>query len=156
MLEQWVIDQLDPPQGRKAQHPADPQRMIRTGTQAVDGWAKDNGFTFLFCSGNLAPREMYENLRNDTSAKIILVDGTREKAKLPLFAGSFPDRRDQWQCPRPWPAVRDGDEQSNKHVRRSPTRRIAANGASRLRHQRGRDRRYKPSCWLRGDVIRVM
>ena len=88
MLEQWVIDKLNPLKGEKLIILADPQRMIRAGAQAVDGWAKDNGFTVLFCSGNLALREMYENLRNDTSAKIILVDRTREKAKLPLF---YPD-----------------------------------------------------------------
>ncbi len=31
---------------------------------------------------------MYENLRDDPSAKLILVDRTRDKAKLPLF---YPD-----------------------------------------------------------------
>jgi hypothetical protein len=69
MLEQWVIDKLSPLKGEKLIILADPQRMIRAGAQAVDGWAKDNGFTLLFCSGNLALREMYENLRGDTSAK---------------------------------------------------------------------------------------
>ena len=88
MLEQWVIDKLNPLKGEKLIILADPQRMIRAGAQAVDGWAKENSFTVLFCSGNLALREMYENLRNDPSAKIILVDRTREKAKLPLF---YPD-----------------------------------------------------------------
>src|ERR1017187_8174366 len=88
MLEQWVIEKLNPLKGEKLIIVADPQRMIRSGAQAVDGWAKDNGFTVLFCSGNLALREMYENLRSDTSAKIILVDRSREKAKLPLF---YPD-----------------------------------------------------------------
>jgi hypothetical protein len=33
----------------------------------------------LFCSGNLALREMYENLRDDPTAKLILVDRTRDK-----------------------------------------------------------------------------
>jgi hypothetical protein len=88
MLEEWVIDKLNPLKSEKLVILADPQRMIRTGAQAVDGWAKQNNFTVLFCSGNLALREMYENLRNDPSAKIILVDRTREKAKLPLF---YPD-----------------------------------------------------------------
>src|SRR5437867_1457891 len=88
ILEQWVIDQLNPRKGEKLIILADPQRMIRAGAQAVDGWAKDNGFTVLFCSGNLALREMYENLRDDSSAKIILVDRTRGKTKLPLF---YPD-----------------------------------------------------------------
>lgn len=87
-LEQWVIDKLNPIKGEKLIILADPQRMIRAGAQAVDGWAKENSFTVLFCSGNLAMREMYENLRSDPSAKIILVDRTREKAKLSLF---YPD-----------------------------------------------------------------
>jgi hypothetical protein len=87
-LEQWVIDKLNPLKGQKLIILADPQRMIRAGAQAVDGWAKENSFTVLFCSGNLALREMYENLRSDTSAKIILVDRTRENSKLPLF---YPD-----------------------------------------------------------------
>jgi len=88
MLERWVIDKLNPLKGEKLIILADPQRMIRTGAQAVDGWAKEHNFTVLFCSGNLALREMYENLRSDTSAKIILVDRSRDKAKLPLF---YPD-----------------------------------------------------------------
>jgi hypothetical protein len=88
MIEQWVIDKLNPLKGERLIILADPRRMIRAGAQAVDGWSKDNGFTVLFCSGNLALREMYENLRNDRSAKIILVDRTRENAKLPLF---YPD-----------------------------------------------------------------
>jgi hypothetical protein len=70
MLEQWVIDQLNPLKGEKLIIIADPQRMIRAGAQAVDGWAKDHGFTVLFCSGNLALREMYENLRSDPDAKL--------------------------------------------------------------------------------------
>src|SRR5436190_18773355 len=88
MLEQWVIEKLNPLKGEKLIILADPQRMIRAGAQAVDGWAKENAFAVLFCSGNLALREMYENVRNDPSAKVILVDRTREKAKLPLF---YPD-----------------------------------------------------------------
>jgi len=88
MIEQWVIDQLNPLKSEKLIILADPQRMIRSGAQAVDGWARENSFTVLFCSGNLALREMYENLKDDASAKIILVDRTRAKAKLPLF---YPD-----------------------------------------------------------------
>lgn len=89
MLEQWVIDQLDTLKGEKLIILADPQRMIRAGAQAVDGWAKDNGFTVLFCSGNLALREMYENAKNDPEVKrILLVDRSRQNARLPLF---YPD-----------------------------------------------------------------
>ena len=88
MIEQWVIDRLNPLKDEKLIILADPQRMIQAGARAVDGWAKENGFTVLFCSGNLALREMYENLRDDPTAKLILVDRTRDKAKLPLF---YPD-----------------------------------------------------------------
>src|SRR3990172_9217710 len=88
MIERWFIEKLNPLTGEKLIIVADPQRMIRAGASAVDAWAKDNGFTVLFCSGNLALREMYENLRDDLSAKIILVDRTRQNAKLPLF---YPD-----------------------------------------------------------------
>src|SRR5271165_1380437 len=79
MLEQWVIDRLDPLKGEALVILADPQRMIRAGARAVDGWAKENGFTVLFSSGNLALREMYENLRDDPTTKLILVDRTRDK-----------------------------------------------------------------------------
>src|SRR4051794_30361050 len=88
MIEQWAIDRLEPLRGEKLIILADPQRMIRAGARAVDGWARENGFTVLFCSGNLALREMYESLRDDPSARIILVDRTREKAKHRLF---YPD-----------------------------------------------------------------
>ena len=88
MIESWVIDRLNPLTSEKLIILADPQRMIRAGARAVDGWAKESGFTVLFCSGNLALREMYENLRDDPSTKLILVDRTRGKAKLPLF---YPD-----------------------------------------------------------------
>ncbi len=85
MIESWVIGQLNPLKGEPLIIVGDPRRMICAGARAVDGWAKENGFTVLFCSGNLALREMYENLRDDPAAKIILVDRTRDRAKLPLF-----------------------------------------------------------------------
>jgi hypothetical protein len=59
MIESWVIDRLNPLKSEKLLILADPQRMIRAGARAVDGWAKENGLTVLFCSGNLALREMY-------------------------------------------------------------------------------------------------
>jgi hypothetical protein len=36
MLEQWVIDKLDPVKGEKLIILADPQRMIRAGAQAAN------------------------------------------------------------------------------------------------------------------------
>lgn len=88
MVEPWVIEKLDLLKKEPLIILGDPQRMIRSGARAVDGWAKEHGFTVLFCSGNLALREMYESLRDDPTAKLILVDRTRDRAKLPLF---FPD-----------------------------------------------------------------
>jgi hypothetical protein len=44
MLEQWVTDKLNPLKAEKLVILADPQRMIRSGAQAVDGWAKSNGW----------------------------------------------------------------------------------------------------------------
>ena len=43
MLEQWVIDKLNPLKAEQHIILADPQRMIRAGARAVDGWARDNG-----------------------------------------------------------------------------------------------------------------
>jgi len=53
MIESWVIDRLNPLKGENLLILADPQRMIRAGARAVDGWAIENGFTVLFCSGKL-------------------------------------------------------------------------------------------------------
>ncbi len=58
MIEQSVIDKLNPVKPETLIILADRQRMIRAGAQAVDGWAKENRFAVLFCSGNLALREM--------------------------------------------------------------------------------------------------
>ena len=51
MIESWVIDRLDPLKSEKLIVLADPQRMIRAGARAVDGWAKENGFTYCFAVG---------------------------------------------------------------------------------------------------------
>jgi len=88
MIQQWVLEKIDHLRNERLILVRDPQRMIRPGAQAVDGWAKDNGFTALLCSGNLALREMYEQIRDDSSAKVILVDRSRDNARLPLF---YPD-----------------------------------------------------------------
>jgi len=43
MIEQWVIDRLNPLKSETLIILADPQRMIRAGARAVDGWAKKRG-----------------------------------------------------------------------------------------------------------------
>jgi hypothetical protein len=88
MIQKWVLNKIGHLRNESLILVRDPQRMIPPGAQAVDGWAVANNFTALLCSGNLALREMYEQIRGEASAKVILVDRTRDKAKLPLF---YPD-----------------------------------------------------------------
>ncbi len=77
MIEQWILDKLERLKDASPIIIRDPQRMIISGAQAVDGWAEENSYTVLFCTGNLALREMYESMREDTEAKILLVDRSR-------------------------------------------------------------------------------
>jgi hypothetical protein len=48
--------------------------MIISGAHVVDGWADENSYTVLFCTGDLALREMYEPIQDDPEAKVLLVD----------------------------------------------------------------------------------
>jgi len=79
MISRWILDKLDPLKNEKRIILKDPQRMIRRGELAVDGWGKDNGFTVLLCHGNLALRDWYERIRDDGKVKMLLVDRTRGK-----------------------------------------------------------------------------
>lgn len=88
MIERWILTKLDKIKNASPIILRDPQRMIRSGAQAVDGWAEEHGYTVLFCTGNLALREMFEHVRDDKSARILLVDRSREDAKSLLF---YPD-----------------------------------------------------------------
>jgi len=78
MVENYIINKLDAVKTSSTILLRDPQRMIQPGARAVDGWAEEHGFTVLFCTGNLALREMYEAIRNDTEARVLLVDRSRE------------------------------------------------------------------------------
>lgn len=77
MIESWILSKLTPLIGHPVIILRDPQRMIISGAQVVDGWAEEHGYTVLFCTGNLALREMYESIRDDAEAKILLVDRSR-------------------------------------------------------------------------------
>ena len=77
MIEQWILNKLEPLKNKPIILLRDPQRMILPGARAVDGWAEENGYTVLFCTGNLALREMYEAIRNDPTARVLLVDRSR-------------------------------------------------------------------------------
>lgn len=88
MIESWTLEKLNPLRNERLVVVHDPQRMIRPGAMVVDGWAKKHGFTVIFPSGNLGFRDQFEQIRDNPEVKVILVDRTREKAKLPLF---YPD-----------------------------------------------------------------
>lgn len=82
MIEQWILDKLEKLRGSSPIIIRDPQRMIISGAEVVDGWAEKHGYTVLFCTGNLALREMYEAIRDDletgiSDAKVLLVDRSR-------------------------------------------------------------------------------
>jgi len=82
MLESWILSKLELYKQSHVVILRDPQRMIRPGARAVDGWAQEHGYTVLLCTGNLALREMYERLRNTPDAKILLVDRSRHDGQL--------------------------------------------------------------------------
>jgi hypothetical protein len=88
MIEQWILDKIEPHKRTPLIILRDPQRMIQPGARVVDGWAEENGFSVLFCAGNLTLREMYEAIRDDAEARVLVVDRSRMDARIPLF---YPD-----------------------------------------------------------------
>jgi hypothetical protein len=56
MIEQWILDKVEPHKRALLILLRDPQRVIQPGAQVVDGWSEENGFSVLFCAGNLARR----------------------------------------------------------------------------------------------------
>jgi hypothetical protein len=88
MIEEWILSQIEPLRRCPLVILRDPQRLIQAGAQVVDGWAEENGYTVLFCVGNMALREMYQATRADADARVLLVDRSRSDAKTPLF---YPD-----------------------------------------------------------------
>lgn len=88
MIEQWVLEKIDPLKKEPLIILRDPQRMIQPGAHVVDGWAEQHGFAVPFCSGNLSLREMIEFTHDDPTLRYLVVDRSRENAKIPLF---YPD-----------------------------------------------------------------
>ncbi len=82
MLESYILSKLEAAKSAAVIVARDPQRMIRRGARAVDGWAQEHGYSVLLCTGNLALREMYERLRHTPDAKILLVDRSRKDGAL--------------------------------------------------------------------------
>jgi hypothetical protein len=88
MIETWILSKIEPLKRAPVIILRDPQRMIQPGDFVVDGWAEQNGYSVLFCAGNMALREMYEAMRDDADARALVVDRSRKEARIPLF---YPD-----------------------------------------------------------------
>ena len=88
MIENWILNKIDSLKKQRLIILRDPQRMIQAGARVVDGWAEDNSYTVLFCAGNLALRDMFETMRDDPDVRVLVVDRSRENARIPLF---YPD-----------------------------------------------------------------
>lgn len=88
MIEEWILSKIEPLKRAPVIILRDPQRLIQPGAFVVDGWAEENGYSVLFCAGNMALREMYEAMRDDAEARAMVVDRSRVDARIPLF---YPD-----------------------------------------------------------------
>lgn len=92
MIEQWVLEKLEPLRNERVIVLHDPQRLIPTASAKINEWAEKHKFVVIVPSGNLGFRDQYEQVREKEGMKLILVDRTREtngqKSKLPLF---YPD-----------------------------------------------------------------
>jgi len=88
MIESWILSKLEPLNGCSLIILRDPQRMILRGAHVVDGWAEENGYAVLFCTGNLGLRDLYEALRDVPDARILVVDRSRKDSDQSLF---YPD-----------------------------------------------------------------
>ena len=88
MIESWILSKLEPLNGAPLILLRDPQRMIQRGARVVDGWAEQNGYTVLFCTGNLGLRDLYEPLRTAPDARVLVVDRSRKDSSQCLF---YPD-----------------------------------------------------------------
>ena len=49
--------------------------MILRGAHVVDGWAEQNGYAVLFCTGNLGMDDLYEPLREAPDARVRVAVG---------------------------------------------------------------------------------
>ena len=75
MIEQWILDKLEPLKPAPLIILRDPQRMILRGAHVVDGWAEQNGYAVLFCTGNLGMDDLYEPLREAPDARVRVAVG---------------------------------------------------------------------------------
>ncbi len=65
--------------------------MIQRGAHVVDGWAEQNGYTVLFCTGNLGLRDLYEPLRDVAETRVLVVDRSRKEASAAVPILFYPD-----------------------------------------------------------------
>ena len=92
MIESWILAKLEPLRPAPLIILRDPQRLIQPGAHAVDGWGEEHGYTVLFCTGNLALREMVETVRGEPETKLLLVDRSRADARIPSSTPTWPRR----------------------------------------------------------------
>jgi hypothetical protein len=78
MLDSWMLSKLEPLNGCPLIILRDPQCMILRGAHVVDGWAAENGYAVLFCTGNLGLRDLYEARRDGPDGRILVVDRRRK------------------------------------------------------------------------------
>ncbi|MEZ4863526.1 MAG: hypothetical protein R3C14_19560 [Caldilineaceae bacterium] len=88
MIEEWILQKIEPLKPASPIIVRDPQRILQRGAQVIDGWAKANGYSVFFCTGNLGLREMVEASRDEPGTQILVVDRSRKEAAIPLF---YPD-----------------------------------------------------------------
>ena len=88
MIEEWILNKIEPLKPTSPIILRDPQRILQNGAHVVDNWAAANGYSVFFCVGNLALREMLEASRDEPGMQILVVDPTRKEARVPLF---YPD-----------------------------------------------------------------
>lgn len=89
MINQWILEKINLIKDEQIIILKDPQRIIRPGDYLLDEWSLENGFTTLLCTGNLALRSWLESIKQDSEAKLLLIDRSRAEPKRPrLF---YPD-----------------------------------------------------------------
>jgi len=160
MIEQWILDKIEPHKRAPLIILRDPQRVIQPGAHVVDGWAEENGFSVLFCAGNLALREMYEAIRDDAEARVLVVDRSRLDADVPLFypdlAATAPAERQMTLSLRSFLMEKTGDPHWPHLVdERNVSRLIVANLPDAL-HAYEQLRRVSPSRFSDSDLYKIV
>lgn len=169
MIEQWILDKIEPHKRAPLILLRDPQRMIQPGAHVVDGWAEENGFSVLFCAGNLALREMYEPIRADAAAaataeagdtRVLVVDRSRADADIPLFypdlAAETPARRQMTLSLRDFLVAKTGDFHWPHLVEDRNVSRLIISNLSETLRAHGHLREVNPSRFSDSDLYKIV